>query len=252
MNVPLADNIAIRLVAWDEHDAGYIDNVAGTNVAGGIVDGVRDYFCPPSCGLSQNNAAERKNDENNVDIYGGRAQLKIDLDNNWTITPSLMGQDTKAYGSFAFDPAVGDLKVVKFAPEFSNDRWYQAGLTIEGKIANLDVTYAGAYMDRKVNSQLDYSDYSYFYDQYYGQYFTDNNGNLIDPAQKVIGRDHFTRTARKCASPRRATIACALSPDCSTSGRHTESSRTMRSTISIPSCRSPAGPAPSIWPTRTV
>ncbi len=203
VNVPLADNMAIRLVAWDEHDAGYIDNVAGTNVAGGIVNGVRDYFCPPSCGLSQNNAAERKNDENNVDIYGGRAQLKIDLDNNWTITPSLMGQDTKAYGSFAFDPAVGDLKVVKFAPEFSHDRWYQAGLTIEGKIANLDVTYAGAYMERKVNSQLDYSDYSYFYDQYYGQYFTDDKGNLIDPAQKVIGRDHFTKNSQevRIASP---------------------------------------------------
>ena len=39
VNVPLSDNSAIRIVAWDEHDAGYIDNVAGTDIAGGIVDG---------------------------------------------------------------------------------------------------------------------------------------------------------------------------------------------------------------------
>src|SRR5258706_9462856 len=26
-NIPISDNAAIRLVAWDEHDAGYIDNV---------------------------------------------------------------------------------------------------------------------------------------------------------------------------------------------------------------------------------
>ncbi len=113
------------------------------------------------------------------------------------------GQDTKAYGSFAFDPNVGDLKVVKFTPEFSHDRWYQAALTIEGKIANLDVTYAGAYMDRKVDSQLDYSDYSFFYDAYYGQYFTNDHGNPVNPDQKVIGKDHYTKDSHelRIASP---------------------------------------------------
>ena len=30
VNVPVADNAAIRVVAWSEHDAGYIDNLNGT------------------------------------------------------------------------------------------------------------------------------------------------------------------------------------------------------------------------------
>ena len=52
-----------------------------------------------------------------------------------------MGQETKSHGSFAYDPTVGDLKVVKFQPEFTNDSWYQAALTVEGKLNNwLDVT----------------------------------------------------------------------------------------------------------------
>jgi outer membrane receptor protein involved in Fe transport len=200
VNMPLSENAAIRIVAWDEHDAGYIDNVAGTDLAGGIVNGVRTFPIGP---IQISNAAVRKKDENYTDIYGARAALKIDLDGNWSVTPSLMGQETKAHGSYAYNPAVGDLEVVKFNPEFSNDSWYQAALTVQGKLGNLDTTFAGAYMDRKVRSQLDYSDYAYFYDTYYdyyatppgylGQFVTDDNGNLIDPTQVIHGHDHFTK-----------------------------------------------------------
>ena len=200
VNIPLSDNSAIRIVAWDEHDAGYIDNVAGTDLAGGIVDGVRTF---PIGNIQVSNASTRKNDYNDTDIYGARAALKIDLDNFWSITPSLMGQKTNAHGSYSYNPAVGDLQTVTFNPQFSNDTWYQAALTIEGKIGNLDTTFAGAFMDRKVKSQLDYSDYSYFYDSYYGSLITDNNGNLIDPTQVIHGRDHFTKESAelRVASP---------------------------------------------------
>jgi iron complex outermembrane receptor protein len=84
-------------------------------------------------------------------------------------------------------------------------------LTIEGKIGNWDVTYAGAYLDRKTNSSSDYTDYSEAYDQiysYYGGiagylYFTDSLGNTIDPRQKVIGSDHFKKFSQelRIASP---------------------------------------------------
>jgi len=202
VNIPLADNAAIRIVAWDEHQAGFIDNVAGTDKNAGIVDGVRTYPFPDGS-IQINNAALRKKDYNDADIYGGRAALKVDLDDNWTITPSFMGQETKSNGSFAYDPTVGDLEVVKFAPEFSNDSWYQAALTIEGKVANLDMTYAAAWMDRKVHSQLDYSDYSYFYDSYYGSYFTNDQGQFINPSQLIKGKDHFTKLSQELrfASP---------------------------------------------------
>jgi iron complex outermembrane recepter protein len=200
VNFPLGENAAIRVVAWDEHDAGYIDNVAGTDTAAGIVDGVRTF---PIGNITMSNAAERGKDQNDTDIWGARAQLGIDLNENWTITPSFMGQETKAHGSYAYDPAVGDLEVVKFAPEFTNDSWYQGAMTITGKVANLDVTYAGAYMDRRIHSQLDYSDYSYFYDAYYGQYFYNNAGNLINPSQLIVGKDHFTKMSHELrfASP---------------------------------------------------
>jgi outer membrane receptor protein involved in Fe transport len=208
VNIPITDHTAIRLVAWDEHDGGYVDNIAGTNAAAGIVDGVRTYpnatlFSEAAGGgpITISNVGHTRNDYNSVDTYGGRMALRFDLDDNWTITPTLMGQEAREGGVFAYDPAVGFLKITHFLPEYSNDRWYQGALTIQGKVFNLDLTYAGAYMERLITAKSDYSDYSYFYDQLYGSggsyVFHDDGGNVIDPSQAIWGRDHFTKMSNE-------------------------------------------------------
>ncbi|WP_430421683.1 TonB-dependent receptor [Phenylobacterium sp.] len=192
INQPLGDRAAVRLVAWAQHDAGYIDNVPGS-------------FVFPTGNIRVNNASQVENDYNEVDIYGARAALKIDLDDNWTVTPALMGQRTEADGGFAADPTVGDLKVRRYYPEGSDDKWAQAALTIEGKVANFDILYAGAHMRRWIDTDSDYSDYSYFYDVTagYGAYTTDNAGNFINTSQYIQGRDYFKKTSHefRIASP---------------------------------------------------
>jgi outer membrane receptor protein involved in Fe transport len=186
INAPISDKAAIRLVGWYQHDAGYIDNVHGA----------RTY---PSSGKADDNAALAKDNYNDATTWGGRAALKINLDDNWTVTPSIMGQDQKSNGLSAFDPHVGDLKVIHFNPESNHDRWFQAALTVEGKIGNFDVVYAGAYMKRNIDSQSDYSDYSFFYDTLagYGVYWYDNNGDLINPSQYIVGKDRFTKMSHE-------------------------------------------------------
>ncbi|HEY2069974.1 MAG TPA: TonB-dependent receptor [Rhizomicrobium sp.] len=196
INQPLADNIALRIVAWDEHDAGYIDNVLGT----------RTYTytnanpAVPGTPITISNAGHTKNNYNTVNKLGARAALGIDLDNNWTITPTFMFQDEDSDGVFGFDPNfAGDLKVQHFLPEYVHDNWYQAALTVQGKIGDLDLVYSGGYMDRHVHSAADYTDYTYWYDQYnsYYTYFTDNAGNQIDPTQRILGNDHFTKQSHE-------------------------------------------------------
>lgn len=162
-------------------------------------------------GIRVSNAAFVKDDYNNTDTWGGRAALKIDLDDNWTVTPSVNYQDTRSHGSYGFDPRVGDLQVQHFFPEFRRDKFIQAGLTIEGKLGNWDVTYAGAFLDRKTFSSSDYTDYSEAYDSLYSSvggiagylYLWDAAGNTIDPRQKVIGSDHFKKFSQelRVASP---------------------------------------------------
>ncbi|HEY1709949.1 MAG TPA: TonB-dependent receptor [Rhizomicrobium sp.] len=186
VNVPLADNIAIRLVAFDEHDAGYVDNVPGTRTF-------------PSSGITINNANLVRDNFNFTDTYGGRAALKIDLNDNWSITPTIIAQDTRANGSFAYDPSVGDLEVQHFNPDYAHDKWYQAALTIEGKIGDVGVVYSGGYMNRILHTANDYTDYSYFYDKIYGYgaYIYDAPGHLIDPSQYIIGYDRFTKESHE-------------------------------------------------------
>ena len=118
VNIPLSPIAAVRLVGWDEHDAGYIHNVAGTNVTAGIVDGVRTF---PTSGDSISNAGFVNNQYNTVTTEGGRASVLLKLGDNWTITPHFIGQRQSSNGLFAFDPAVGDLDLVHYGPEGDHD-----------------------------------------------------------------------------------------------------------------------------------
>ncbi|MDE2184800.1 MAG: TonB-dependent receptor [Alphaproteobacteria bacterium] len=191
VNLPITDNAAIRIVAWDEHDAGYIDNVHGT----------RTY---PTTGVTIDNASAAKNDYNTVNKLGGRVELGINLDDDWTITPMLMGQLETSDGVFGYDPSVGVLKVQHYYPEYFKDHWYQAALTIQGKIGDFDVTYSGGFMDRHQQSSADYTDYTYWYDTLSGYYVTDNSGNPVDSSQYILGNDHFEKFSNelRIASPR--------------------------------------------------
>ncbi|HWW24765.1 MAG TPA: TonB-dependent receptor [Caulobacter sp.] len=186
VNQPLSDKVAVRLVGWAEHQGGYIDNVAGS----------RTY---PTSGITVSNADRVKKDYNDVDLYGGRAAMKIEAGDNWVITPQVMGQIEKVGGVFSEDRSLGALKVAHYYPENSKDKWWQAAMTVEGKISNLDVVYAGSYLDRDVDTRQDYTDYSFFYDTLagYGAYWTDDAGNPIDPSQYIIGHDAYMKLSHE-------------------------------------------------------
>ena len=203
LNLPINDMAAARIVGWYQKTAGYIDNVPGT----------RTFLPDPNTGVSitKNNAAFVKNNFNDVNVIGGRAALKIDLDDHWTVEPTVFGQSQVAHGSFGFDPSLGDLKVQHFAREYDHDRFVQAALTVTGQVGNFDLTYAGAYLDRVIHTSADYTDYAEQYDSLYAGaggiasyfYFHDNAGKTIDPSQTIVGSDHFTKLSQelRLASP---------------------------------------------------
>jgi outer membrane receptor protein involved in Fe transport len=198
VNIPLHETAAIRLVGWVRHEGGYIDNVTAERnfpTSGGCISNAKTP--PAGC---QGTPVKAKDDYNDVETYGARAALKVDLNENWSITPQVMGQQQEANGSFAYDPAIDDLKIARWYKESSEDRWVQAALTVEGRIANFDIVYAGAYLDRDAWVDADYSDYSYFYDQCcgYGSYWTDDTGTpLADPSQFINGSDKYKRTTHE-------------------------------------------------------
>ncbi len=210
VNLPISSIAAIRLVGWDEHDAGFIDNVAGTSSIDCIQHGVRTYPswagqpaggnapCPTPTTLgagSISNASSLANNYNTVETKGGRAALKFDINDSWTVTPTFMGQETETNGFFGYDPSIGDLQVTHYGPEYSTDSFSQAALTVEGKVANFDLTYAGAFMKRSTHSVADYSDYSEFYDRIYGSgaYWTGSDGKPVMPQEVVVTKGYFQK-----------------------------------------------------------
>ncbi|QDQ74704.1 TonB-dependent receptor [Pseudoluteimonas lycopersici] len=186
VNAPLSPAAAIRLVGWEKYDAGYVDNIHGTRTF-------------PSSGVTMDNAAFVDENYNWARTAGARIAARFEINDDWSITPQIMGQRQKANGSAGFEPKIGDLQLHHYFPENSDDHWTQAALTVEGKIGNFDLTYAFSHLKRDVDSQADYSDY-YWYDQdpiFYGQYFYDDDGNLVPPAQHIDAKDGYTKTSHE-------------------------------------------------------
>jgi outer membrane receptor protein involved in Fe transport len=219
VNIPLSPIAAIRLVGWDEHDAGYIDNVAGTDKNGCIFNGTITYPtwagqatgagsngviapCPTPAAIGAgavSNAAYVKSNYNTVVTQGGRAAGLVNLGDNWTVTPTVMGQSLNTNGFFGYDPAVGDLLVTHFGPENSQDSFVQSALTVEGKISNFDLVYAGAYLKRDTHTIADYTDYSEFYDRIFasGAGWTNNAGAPIMPQELVVTKGYFEKWSQE-------------------------------------------------------
>ena len=194
VNIPINDRMALRTVGWYQHLGGYIDNVFRSRTF-------------PTSKITQTNGGLLEDDANTTDIYGFRAALGIDLNENWTVTPSIIAQRTEWNGSFRADPSkVGELAVGHYFPEGGRDSWYQAGLTITGKIADFEITYAGNYMQRQGHSDNDYSDYGFYYDAIAGSgaYVKNNAGQLIDPSQWNRNSDDFDKISQelRIATPR--------------------------------------------------
>ncbi len=202
VNIPLGDSAALRLVGWYDDAPGYIDNVAGTITYNG------------STTINNNHLVE--DDFNETETTGARAALRIDLNEDWAITPGLTYQKMDSSGAYDHDPDDnGDLETTKFYDTYYDEEWYQATLTVEGRIGDLDLVYAGAYLDRDRDSQYDYSWYAEYYDNvirpdyndsygylpgdpyYWGSYHYDAAGNGVESSQYVDQDENWNRTSHE-------------------------------------------------------
>jgi iron complex outermembrane recepter protein len=191
VNVPLSEHAAVRIVGWYEHDGGYIDNTFDTRTyeRPHTVDG--SVVTSP---IQVNNAAFVKNNFNDVDTYGGRVAFAFELENGWTISPVFIAQHQHSNGSFLYDPHVGDLAVHDFTPEYNIDEWYQAALTVQGKIGTWDALYSGGYMGRNIRTAADYSYYTVAYDTTPDvNFFQTADGHDIDPTQYYSNIQRITK-----------------------------------------------------------
>ncbi len=168
-NIPLSERAALRVVGYVKEEGGYIDNIYGEhtfrngNVRTGGADPVWDAIAADQ---TYDNAAIVEENHNTATTVGGRAALRIDLNDNWTATAGVMFQSLETDGVWDHDPSLGDLVVSKLLPDWSEDDWVQLSLKVEGEIAGGLLTATYADLDRDINAYTDYSLYNDYYVSY--------------------------------------------------------------------------------------
>src|SRR3546814_5522140 len=124
---------------WNRHYAGDNDKIAGSPNDPIKQFGGDDLVDLPGDDIVQTNAGLVEKNYNDADTYGARLALGIDLDDDWTLRPTIMGKIQKTNGSFAQErpnAVTGKPQTLQYNPESSKDKRLQAARTIEGKLGN--------------------------------------------------------------------------------------------------------------------
>ncbi|WP_209349417.1 TonB-dependent receptor [Pontixanthobacter sp. CEM42] len=202
VNIPVADNVAVRGVVYHDHQGGYIDNVAGTQTLrdsarfrpagtvrsnGVAVNALRGGFQSDAATLAQidanvnflaaDNSALVEENFNDTKYTGFRLSGLVEFNPDWRLTISHAQQSIDSDGVFFADPDLGgldDLQVQRYEEDRLEDDFSNTNWTLEGRVAMLDVVYTGAFTTRTAEQRVDYTDYL-FVGQYLPYYICDGS-----------------------------------------------------------------------------
>lgn len=194
VNMPVADNFALRGVVYADRQGGYIDNVAGTRNASESArfraqGTMRDNGVPVSAQragfqstadlsnvtfLDADNSGLLEDDFNDTTYSGFRISALYDFNADWSLTVMHMQQQLDSEGVFFMDPDLDDLEIQRFEEDELDDYFHNTSWTLEGRLGALEMVYTGAYTDRDTSQRVDYSDYL-FVGQYLPYYICDGS-----------------------------------------------------------------------------
>ena len=182
INAPLIDGkLAGRVALYRDSQGGYIDNVKGsftadnsvnptfpgdsvtfaegTQFADGTIVGAGGMTVPVTKATGDNSAL-LEDDFNDAMYQGARLGLKYVINDSWDLLVQHSTQSLETEGVFDYDPTVGDLEVNRYAPDTLDDEFNQTAWTVNGRIGDLDLIYTGAFLDREVTANIDYTGYT--------------------------------------------------------------------------------------------
>ncbi|GEA04534.1 TonB-dependent receptor [Alteromonas sp. KUL17] len=187
-NMPLTDDLAVRVAAYNDKQGGWIDNVRNVPGEGGyigsavVIDRISANFgklAEPeemdrnrliSPGINSNsearvvspqNDALVEEDFNDATYSGARFGLSYHFNDNWDVLVQHTQQTLDTEGVFAYDPTLeGESSAIRFQPEENKDEFGLTTWTLEGRLEKLDVVYTGGYLDREIDTLADYTGYT--------------------------------------------------------------------------------------------
>ena len=223
INLPLVTStLAARIVAYNDRRGGYIDNVQTdfTRYPSDPGQGPGSFFGAyyPANVLGQpsaNNSALAGKSINPTTYQGLRASLLWQINNDWSLLVQQSYQNLDAEGlneqypcssnsvpAFGTNPGtckpLGPWEVTYFSPTFDKDRYQSTAWTLNGSFGDFKAVYTGSFMDRHIEQNMDYTNYTR---TAYGFYYTCAGDGVNAGGATVTGSNIGAGTPGVCYSP---------------------------------------------------
>ena len=195
-NLSLTDSLAVRVAVYNDHQGGWIDNILNVPGEGGyngsavVIDRISGGVLtnPENIPVTapQNDALVEDN-FNTANYAGARFGLSYIVNDEWNLLVQHTQQSLDTEGVFSYDPNLdGETSTNRFTPENNNDDFGLTTWTLEGRLEHLNIVYTGGYLDRDINSTIDYTGYT--------------NGGLFS-AYYVCNYSGISATEQECLDP---------------------------------------------------
>jgi outer membrane receptor protein involved in Fe transport len=171
-NMSLTDSLAVRVAAYNDYQGGWIDNILNVPGEGGytgsavVIDRISASWAKLAdpentpTAVPQNDALVEDN-FNTANYAGARFGLSYLINDDWDLLVQHTQQSLDTEGVFAYDPNLeGESSTNRFTPENNNDDFGLTTWTLEGRLEHLDIVYTGGFLDRDINSTIDYTGYT--------------------------------------------------------------------------------------------
>ncbi len=209
-NLPLTEQVAIRVAVYSDVQGGWIDNVPTTYTPSGtVVDRNSRGFGPQMTGAdsitSVSNDRLVEEDWNDATYRGGRVGASFGINDDWDLLIQHTAQTLTAEGTFLTNPELGggEDDAAAFVPDYNRDEFGLTTWTLNGRLANLDLIYTGGNLSRRINSIIDYTHYNNGggYITYYlcsGKYYNlMAPNNCFDPTKQFADDTRNRRTTHE-------------------------------------------------------
>lgn len=203
-NIPVSDQLAVRIAAYNDNQGGWIDHILNDPANGGWngsavvvnrISGGGAYADPDSIPVEipRNDQLVEEN-FNDATYTGARFGVAYSFNKDWELLLQHTQQNLDTEGVWAYDPNLeGESSVNRFAPDWNTDEFGLSTWTLTGRIGQLDVIYTGGYLNRDVNSSIDYTFYSNggLFSAYYLSY--PDYDQIFDPSKFYLEESENTR-----------------------------------------------------------
>lgn len=215
-NMPLTDDLAVRVAAYNDKQGGWIDNVMNVPGEGGyigsavVIDRISGGVLADPAGMDANritnpninssndaavvspqNDALVEEDFNDAMYTGARIGLSYHINEDWDLLVQHTQQTLDTEGVFAYDPTLdGESSALRFQQEENKDEFGLTTWTLEGRLEKLNVVYTGGYLDREIDTLADYTGYTnggafaaYYVCNHYEAGVTPEDQRCLDPTK---------------------------------------------------------------------